>query len=79
MTTLQASTEIGDDIKVVFSVNAHRADYGNGSPSFWDWDAGDVEIDSLEILGVDLDPMADISTKLREAILEYAADLDFED
>ena len=79
MTTLCASTEIGDEIKVVFTVTAHRADYGvDGSPSFWDWEASDVEIDSLEILGVEVSPM-EIPTKLRETILEYAVDLDFED
>lgn len=68
----------GEHIDVRFSAETEKADYGvPGSPVWHEVDPDTVKIQSLEILGIDVDP-SDLPFVLQNAIIELSNDLDFE-
>jgi hypothetical protein len=66
-----------DCITVVFEANLVQTDYGVPGSPVWD-EVEDVEIDSLEILGVEVDPKT-LPTALVNAILRLADEAEFEE
>lgn len=68
----------GGEISAFFTAEATLNDYGVwGSPRWWEVDERTVEINSLEILGVDVDP-SQLPPSLQTAILDLADECDFE-
>lgn len=68
----------GEDIEVRFSAQTEKADYGvPNSPVWHEVDPDTIKIESLTILGVDVDPK-DLPFVLQNAIIELSNDLDFE-
>jgi len=68
----------GEHIEVRFSAQTEKADYGvPGSPVWHEVDPDTIKIESLTILGVDVDPTS-LPAVLQNAIIELSEDLDFE-
>lgn len=66
----------GDQITATFNGRAQKDDYGVSGSPVWDV-VDDVEIQSLEILGIEVDP-AVLPITLQTAIIELSEDLIWE-
>lgn len=64
----------GEEIEVEYSCRLEKADYGVRGSTIW---YEDIEIDTLTILGVTVDP-ATLPKELVDSILELADYLEFE-
>jgi hypothetical protein len=71
------ATHAGEEVHVTFHARTERSDYGvPGSPVWDEVDPSSVEIATLSILGVDVDPRV-LPDDLVEAIRSLSDDLEF--
>lgn len=74
---MATATYNGEEITIQFTARLVREDYGvAGSPSWME--PHDIEIDSVEILGHEID-FSTLPEALRAHFLELADDLEFEE
>lgn len=66
----------GDQITAQFNGRAVKADYGVPGSPVWE-EVEDIEIQSLEILGIEVNP-SDLPNALQTAIIELSDDLTWE-
>lgn len=66
----------GEQMTVIFSGTAVRSDYGVPGSPVWE-EIDDIEIQSLEILGIEVDP-GDLPKSLQTAIIELSDELEWE-
>ena len=77
MPTVYATYD-AEQITAQFEAESHPNDYGvKGSPVWWEIDLGTIDIISLEILGVEVDPNK-LPEDLQSAIRELAGEVEFE-
>jgi hypothetical protein len=74
----QTATYNGEEMTIKFTAETERCDYGVDRSPVWDEIKPEtVEIESLEILGVEVDP-AKLPPDLVEAIRALSAEITFE-
>ncbi len=66
----------GEEVEVTFTARMVKTDYGVDRSPVW-YEPEDIEIDTLSILGVEVDPK-DLPKALVEAIHELSDEVEFE-
>lgn len=66
----------GTLMRVKYTASATPCDCGPGTPTEWEVDSASREITEVEVFGHDI-PVADLSPRLRAALIEYAGELEW--
>lgn len=72
---MASATHTGEEIEVTFTARMVKTDYGVERSPIW-YEPEDIEIDTLSILGVEVDPKA-LPKPLIDEIYNLADDLEF--
>jgi len=75
---MATATFHGNEITAVFTADWQRTDYGVPNSTFYEIDDDSIELQSLEILGVDVD-ISKLPADLQTSIMELVNETEFED